>query len=199
MKKGIMLVITMALLKVSFAYPHEESTLNFTIYRSKKAIGSLKVTSRKCVQGFKLNLSSQIQTQVVFDLNISVFIENIMGPDLLIHSYSERKINGSTKIKNTLALKNDTYLYQGRQEANSTLPDKILFTSTILYFREPIGIHQLYAENFNCMVPIKQIGSHIYLLQLPDGKYSTFYYEKGILVKMISKTMFGEVLIQKSV
>jgi hypothetical protein len=198
MKKIIMLLALIAISDISFGYPDKESNTDFVIYRNQKAIGNMKVVSKKCIQGFKISLFSEINTRIVLEFNIQSVTENVMGPQYMIASFTERKINGSTRNKHIVGWENGAYTSKGKEGFSGPIPEKIKCTTTALYFKEPIGITEVYAENHMCMAPLKQIAKNAYFLDLPEGNWTKFFYEDGVLIKVIAKSMYGEVLFKRS-
>lgn len=198
MKKLMMMHIMIAIANMASGYPYKESSTDFIIYRNQKAIGHLKAASKKCSEGYKIGLHSEINTRVLFEFNVQSITENVMGPDFMIASYTERKINGGLKNRHMVSRENGIYSSKGKEGFRGPVPDKIKWTTTALYFKEPIGITAVYAENHMVMAPLKQISKNTYFLELPGGHWSKFFYERGVLIKVIAKSQYGEVLFKKS-
>lgn len=183
---------------ILFGYPDKESSADFIVYRNNKSIGTLKVVSKRCSQGYRIGLISDINTRIVFDFHIKITVENVMGNEYMIGSYAERKINGRTTIMQVVSRENGTYILKDKEMFSRKIPDKINFTTTVLYFKEPIGVAEVYSEQNSLMAPLRQIAKSTYQLDLPGGDRSMFFYESGVLIKVISKSKYGEVVFKRS-
>lgn len=57
----------------------------------------------------------------------------------------------------------------------------ISFTSTMMFFEEPINISQVYSEIDGSFHHLKNLGNHTYEKTNPKGEKSLFYYNNGNL------------------
>lgn len=68
----------------------------------------------------------------------------------------------------------------------------ISFPAALLYFKEPIGIKQIYSERFLEYCPIESSGDHKYVIHLPNGKENIYTYENGMLKMVyVDRTWFN--------
>lgn len=66
------------------------------------------------------------------------------------------------------------------------------FTTAKLYFKEPVGINEVYSERFLQYCPLEVVGGHKYKLNLPDGKTNYYRYEDQKLVEVsVDRTWFN--------
>jgi len=72
---------------------------------------------------------------------------------------------------------------------NTSLTNQtILFTSTMLFFEEPINVNRIYNELDGSFHTLKNKGNHIYKKINPEGKVSMYYYKNGKLEKVEVET-----------
>ena len=164
----------------------------FSIFRNGKMSGQLMAQRMNCPQGQKITLSSRVKSRMVFEVNVVQCSENIMSGGILISCLAQRKVNGATSINNRLEYKNGYYQKPGNGNEDAGLPGKICFTVSLLYFREPVGCRNIYSEFGEMMLPLKELGNGVYRLIQSGGKYTEFQYRDGLLVKVLSKTSFGD-------
>lgn len=54
----------------------------------------------------------------------------------------------------------------------------------LLYCREPDDQAQVYSDNFQQFLQVKQVSPHVYRIDLPDGNYNFYSYTNGICSKV---------------
>jgi hypothetical protein len=173
------------------------SLIIFSISRNGKIIGQLNAQSNNCTQGQKYTLNSQLKGKLIFEINVVQHSESITSGGFLLSSVINQKINGSTSIYHGLLFKNGAYHSTGEGKVEGPLPEKIAFSTNIMYFKEPVGCRQVYSEVHKKMIPLSCIGRGIYRINISEGKYTEFQYKLGMLVKVVSKSIFGEVIFQR--
>ncbi len=181
------------------AIANEDSAIiiMFSIFRNGKIIGELKAEKNSCTQGQKFTLNSRLKGRLIFEINVVQHSESITSGGVLVSSVISQKINGNTSLHHGLLYKNGAYYSVGEETMEGPLPQQIIFSTNLLYFSEPLGCKQVYSEVNRKMVPITCRGKGIYRINITEGKYTEFQYKLGLLVKVVSKSNFGEVIFQR--
>lgn len=79
----------------------------------------------------------------------------------------------------------DGHIYKIQTEKEKLSYSKPITASVVtLYFKEPIGLTEIFSEVFGKMVPLTEVKPHKYSIKLPDGKKNTYTYENGIVVEV---------------
>lgn len=79
----------------------------------------------------------------------------------------------------------DGHTYKIQTEKEKLSYSKPITASVVtLYFKEPIGLTEIFSEVFGKMVPLTEVKPHKYSIKLPDGKKNTYTYENGIVVEV---------------
>jgi hypothetical protein len=73
----------------------------------------------------------------------------------------------------------------------------IRFCVIDLYFREPVGITEIFSNMYAQMLKLKEVGPGKYQLITPDDKDSFYVYKSGKLETIEVNTILGEVLSKR--
>lgn len=65
-----------------------------------------------------------------------------------------------------------------------------------LFFNEPVGVSELFSEDWGELVPIKAKGGGKYEVKLPDGKSNYYHYQNGKMVLLESSTPVGKATVR---
>jgi hypothetical protein len=105
----------------------------------------------------------------------------------LVSAVSEHEVNGDVKEKtHTKSVpKSSSYTVtfsgeDGEKKKNTELNEPILNTVTSLYYKEPANVTEVYSERYGQMCAVKKISDGTYVVNLPDGKQSTYTYKNGL-------------------
>lgn len=170
----------------------------FSIVKNGKKIGYVKAEMKNCAQGQKITLQSHLRGRLIFEINVVQFSECIMSGGFLFSCSTSQKINGNSSFNHGLLYKGNGYQNVGNEETEGPIPDKIVFLTTLLYFREPAGYREIYSETLKKMVSLSSPGKGIYRLNISEGRYTEYQYRGGQLYRVFSKSMLGEVVFQRT-
>lgn len=104
------------------------------------------------------------------------------------------KINGFTKSNKTYAA--DEFSKHRFTNYDALPTNEISFTTSSIYFFEPIGIKSLYSSNFHQMLPVQKKENGIYEIVLPDGKVNSYYFKNGICIAATLHSSYAVVNIK---
>lgn len=72
--------------------------------------------------------------------------------------------------------------YYIENEKKLPVQKRITYTTTRLFFEEPVGVDEVYVERLNVFVPIQYEGDGVYKTVIEGGD-NYYHYENGILVE----------------
>jgi hypothetical protein len=65
-----------------------------------------------------------------------------------------------------------------------------------LFFNEPVGVKELFSEDWGQMVAVQIAGTGKYEVKLPDGKSNFYHYENGKMILLESSTPVGKATVR---
>jgi hypothetical protein len=132
----------------------------------------------------------------IFGIKVNVEEESHYHSGKLIYSRVYRTVNGKQKANKYTKASGDTYQLIDDNKTGSLNQKQIDYNLGMMYLKEPVGISQIYSDNFQQYVQIKQTDSHTYRIDLPDGNYNFYTYTNGICNKVEVHHSFYKIQIQ---
>lgn len=112
---------------------------------------------------------------------------------LVKSSYDSQRDDGSTI---TEVLK-DGDEYQVVHNGNSfKLKEDVHFSSVMLYYKEPVGISEIFVERIGKFLPLKKLSNGEYSYHQPDDTIGIFRYQNGKLLEVQLKRKIGSVFVR---
>lgn len=105
------------------------------------------------------------------------------------------KVNGDTQSFSTINWDGSRYLGWDGTNNNVITSEKITQSIGNLYYKEPVGLTQLFSEKYMAMCPISHVGEY-YIVSFPDGKATTYKYQNGICVWAESKQKLYKIVFR---
>lgn len=91
----------------------------------------------------------------------------------------------------------DGKTYQVQTESKKfTINQPVTFSITKMYFKEPIGVTEIFSEVWGELVPVTKTKPNQYSLKQPDGKYHRYTYENGVIVEVEVPSPIGKAHIR---
>lgn len=103
---------------------------------------------------------------------------------MLISSHVLRMVNGKQKANKITKACYGCYQVIDDGKVKSIEQRQINNNLTLMYLQEPVGLSQVYSDNFQQFVQVNQVSSHTYRINLPDGNYNFYTYTNGICSKV---------------
>lgn len=127
----------------------------------------------------------KIKSDVCFSFitkrNMSFTLDVASADHLLYKSDYTEFLNDKLRGSSSLLLEDQQYSFT-KEGTYSVLPHgpDIFWTTARMYFEEPIGIKQVFAERHGKYLQISQVDDHSYALTLPSGRVNTYTYVDGV-------------------
>lgn len=160
-----------------------------------KKIGNMEVVKSNGDFGERYIVKSESSAKVLFvkqDSKVS-FDVLFKGGSLLNSIYvSEKKDdNLVTKVQKV----NNVYKVSSNEKSHQ-VSEPIVFSSVLMYFKEPIGISKVFVERVGSFLPLLKSAPGQYEYLQPDGTKSIFRYAQGKLKEVELKRSMGSVFIR---
>jgi len=169
--------------------------LQFVVKYGKNQVGKLE-TTQEIDQG-KTTYQLQSEVTVSFLMNLTEKITDIFVKEHLHHSTHTRHVNGELKADNILTWNGASYHLKNKDSEHKNIRDSIRGSVLSIYFKEPKGNETLFSQNYQVLVTLKKIAAHTYLVSLPNGNQTTYYYKNSHLDLVESKTNWGIVRFER--
>ncbi len=193
-----MRAIVLLLVSLSFGWNATAQNFKYEVILMNKKIGDMSVTKTNSDVGDRYILNSASMAKVLFIKQSSKVNFDVLfnGGHLVKSTYISEKDDDNiiTKVQK----ENDLYKVNSN-EALSHVKEKIVFSSIMLYFKEPVGVSKIFVERIGGFVPLTKSGVNQYEYLQPDGTKSIYTYKAGVLHQIELKRGMGSVYIRKSV
>lgn len=178
---------------LSLAQQHQ-----YDIWLMNKKIGSALV-SKTIEEGGKerYKMLSQAAARVLFIQQSSEVTFDVLfkGGQLFSSLYKIVKEDDKT---HTTVLHNASKYHVTSTLGNRSFSGTVSISSIQLYFREPVGVQQVFVERIGDFLPLTKTATGVYEYTLPDGIRNIFRYRNGMLYEMEVKKGMGSVFMRPS-
>ncbi|SHM58449.1 hypothetical protein SAMN05216524_102598 [Mucilaginibacter sp. OK098] len=180
-KKLSVTILFLAISSLAFA---QEQTLNYNVLHSGNTVGHMKLEQVKDGDDTFLKIASDVKMRFVFSIQVNIQEDSHYRNGKLLCSHVSRKVNGKQKADKLTKANGDSYQLTDDGKISSINQKQISNNLTMMYLQEPVGLSQIYSDNFQQFVQVKQVESHTYRINLPDGNYNFYTYTNGICSKV---------------
>jgi len=180
-KKLSVTILFLAISSLAFA---QEQTLNYNVLHSGNTVGHMKLQQVKDGDDTFLKIASDVKMRFVFSIQVNIQEDSHYRNGKLLCSHVSRKVNGKQKADKLTRANGDCYQLTDDGKISSINQKQINNNLTMMYLQEPVGLSQIYSDNFQQFVQVKQVESHTYRINLPDGNYNYYTYTNGVCSKV---------------
>lgn len=181
LKKLSITILFVAISSLVFA---QEQTLNYNVLHSGNTVGHMKLQQVKDGDDTFLKIASDVKMRFVFSIQVNIQEDSHYRNGKLLCSHVSRKVNGKQKADKLTKANGDCYQLTDDGKISSINQKQISNNLTMMYLQEPVGLSQIYSDNFQQFVQVKQVESHTYRINLPDGNYNYYTYTNGVCSKV---------------
>ncbi|MEZ2335932.1 DUF6134 family protein [Mucilaginibacter sp. RCC_168] len=174
----------LALLCFSSGLLAQEQITKYNVLHSGKVVGRMDLYQKREGDDLSLKVISQVKMRFIMSIQVDIHEESVFQKGKLISSTICRKVNGKEKANRQTKACGDCY--QAMTDGKSKqLDQKYIGTNLmLLYCHEPNDNAQIYCDNFQQFLQVKQVSPHVYRIDLPDGNYNFYSYTNGICSKV---------------
>lgn len=173
----------------------QEKTVKYNILQNDNIIGQMKFCQKKDSGNLYLSMISSAKSRFVFSIEVNTEERAHFRNGLLVSSTVQRHVNGKEKANKQTHFINNSYQLKSERKT-SRLDRPINYNLLLLYANEPSNLSQVYSDNYQQFLEIKQTSPHSYRIQLPDGNYNDYYFSDGICKEIILHHSFYTITMR---
>lgn len=173
----------------------QEKTVKYNILQNDNIIGQMKFCQKKDSGNLYLSMISSAKSRFVFSIEVNTEERAHFRNGLLVSSTVQRHVNGKKKANKQTHFINNSYQLKSERKT-SRLDRPINYNLLLLYANEPSNLSQVYSDNYQQFLEIKQTSPHSYRIQLPDGNYNDYYFSDGICKEIILHHSFYTITMR---
>lgn len=160
-------------------------TIHLDVMMDDTKCGDINVIAKKQGLQTEYEMTSNVKVKMIFEITMEGKTNDVFKDGKLFSGNAKRVSSIGSENKETKILW-DGKKYTITKSSNdpSTVATPITYCLTDLYFREPIGISQVFSEMQGTYLPLTNLQNHQYQLQVNDSKKDTYTYTNGKLVKV---------------
>jgi len=140
-------------------------------------------------------IDSKVNVNVITDYDIQFKLESGYKNGSLANANYFTKVNGDTQSLSSVKWDGTQYWGWDGKKKTTLGSDKIMQSIGNLYFKEPVGLTQLFSEKYLAFCPITKAGEY-YTVSFPDGKSTIYKYQNGICVWAESKQKLYKIVFR---
>ena len=161
--------------------------ISFSVIKKNSSIGFIDIEKTSIDETTTYIINSEVNAKVIFNFNAIGIEKYIYKSDTLIYSSLYRKLNNKVKLNQSLSLVDGKYFLKEKNK-NEVLDFNIINRNLVmLFFFEPIGIHEIYSDKYREMVRVTPLDNGKYRVVLPNKSTNIYHYKNGkcILIEAI--------------
>jgi hypothetical protein len=189
-------IMILVLLLGGYKVMAQDQTLNYDVVHNGSTVGHMKLQQKKNGDDTFLKIASEVKMRFIFGVKVNVEEESHYHNGKLVSSHVYRLVNGKEKANKYTRSSGEGYLLIDDDRKGSFNQKEIAYNFGMIYLREPVGVSQIYSDNFQQYVQIKQVDAHSYRIDLPDGNYNFYSYTNGICSKVEVHHSFYKIQIR---
>jgi hypothetical protein len=162
----------------------QEQTVKYNVLHSGKVVGHLNLYQKRTGESLYLRMVSEVKMRFIFSIRVNCNEESTFENGRLMSSHVLRNVNGKEKANRQTTAVGDAYQTLAEGKGGKVDQKDISANLMLLYTREPADNAQVYSDNFQQFLKVKQSGSHVYRIDLPDGNYNYYTYTNGVCSKV---------------
>ena len=184
-------IIFVSLLFLSSWLVLSAQSVHFKILNGDDVIGNISAEKATTKNNTTYSVTSVASFRVLFKYVRETSMDVVFQSGKMKSSETKQIMNKELEEHRITNLTGTGYsCLKNPKEEKFTLTHAIHFSSSMLYFEEPIGHSHIFAESYQKMCPLLLISPGIYELTLPHGKINHYVYKAGELQEIrVFRTM----------
>jgi len=162
----------------------QEQVTKYNVMHGSKVVGRLDLYQKRTGDDVCLKMVSAVKMKFIFSIKVDCNEESYFQNGKLVSSHVLRKVNDKQKADRQTKATADGYQTIAEGKCGKIDQKAINTNLMMLYCHEPANNSQVYSDNFQQFLKVKQTGEHIYRIDLPDGNYNYYSYTNGICSKV---------------
>lgn len=173
------------------------SYLKYDVEIQDKTVGWMTSTKTTAPdQGLiNYNIDSKVNVNVITNYDIQFRSESSYQKGELLKANYFTKVNGDTQSFSNINWTGAKYIGWDGKSYSDIGSKKITQSIGNLYYKEPVGISQLFSEKYMAFCPVTKSGDY-YIVSFPDGKSTSYKYQNGICIWAESKQKLYKIVFR---
>ena len=174
--------------------------LEYVVMKGDKSIGVQKVNRDASDDGtIFYNIRSEVSFSFITRRKMVFTIESYVLDNEIITAHAQELLNEKLRFDAKLKYTSESYEFT-KDDQYSVLPisEPILWSVSRMYFEEPIGVDQVFAERHGVYLELRAMGNQVYNLVLPTGRINTYEYVDGICEKVTVNHWIAKVSFERT-
>ncbi len=162
-------------------------TMEYRVMKGSKQVGIQKATrTEQNSNEYIYRIKSDVCFSFVTKRNMSFTLDVASADHLLYKSDYTEFLNDKLRGSSYLVLEDDQYAFT-KDDVYSVLPygPDIVWTTARMYFEEPIGVSEVFAERHGQYLNLTKINENSYALTKPNGRVNTYSYANGVCESVV--------------
>jgi len=174
------MVVIASLLLSSFVISAQDNTLNYDVFYKNNVVGNMQINKMVRDENVYLMMVSKVHMKLITSFRVHIKEQSQFNKGRLMYTNVYREVNGKVKANQKTTAVGDAYQIDSHGKTGTISNKSISSNLILLYFYEPVQMHEVYSGNFQQFVGVKPVGEHTYRIDLPDGNYNFYTYKDGI-------------------
>jgi hypothetical protein len=193
----VVLIILLLITSAALAQETQKSrVLNYKVIRNGSEVGWMKLIRNDAENHSTINLTSEVSVRMIFKFSAKANEQAEFVNGKMVHSYIYRKMNGNVKADKHTRFTGHNYEVEQASGKKELEISSVTYNMNCLYFQEPIGIKQVYSDNFQQFVDIQKEPEGYYKIKFPDGSSNYYYYKNGVCAAIhVNHTFYSADII----
>ncbi len=167
---------------ITFPEATIEKNISFSVIQDNKKVGEIQGAKFIADEKIIYTCLTKATPKKLIKIKITSEYEVQMEAGKMREAEANVTVRGSTYAHNHIEYCEEDCKGKNDQKIHY-IKKPVTYTTTMLYFEEPIHITRVYSELDGSFHTIKNRGNHVYEKINPEGKKSVFFYQNGSLLK----------------
>jgi hypothetical protein len=197
MKGALFISFLMGIAPFTSELQAQTNEVNFDVALNDKNIGTLHATEQKTGSKFFRDLKTNTDAKVlVLSIHVESEVTNTHEDGMLVSGVAYRHANRGSKDVHSKVTRTSAKNYQCERNGSVSQLNNtdISFCTIELYFREPVGLKQVFSTMYANFLPINLMAPGKYEVVTPEKRNTVYTYTLGNLTKIEMDTPVGRVI-----
>jgi hypothetical protein len=168
----------------TYSLSAQETVRSYTVFHNGSPTGKLQLYRNVQPNKVQIRIDSDVKLNILIRVNVRSIEEAIFENGIMVSSTLRRMVNGHDKVNQQLLGTGISYQLHDNSGA-SMLPCYPIRASILwLYHMEPVGLKEVFSDNFKKNVPIEKVDSCRYRVRFPNGHENYYSYQHGQCTKV---------------
>lgn len=154
--------------------------LTYDVVVHDRPIGQLNVTKVPTATGVQYRVDANVALQFFGEKHMVTHFTSTYQSNLLTEAQFHDQLNGRTKHDARVRWDGSGYRIRINDAQSVIAGRQATYSAASLYYREPMGVIDLFSERYGRFCSLRTVAPHTYELTLPDGKKNLYRYADGV-------------------